>query len=98
MRVLHKIARFIVVGAATWIHEIAKNLSDVVIDRESHYLTSVNIDDKQENIGTLSKNASLREGMGKRAKARAKEMFSPQRQRDDHIVPYKMAMKSFEQR
>jgi hypothetical protein len=36
--------------------------------------------------------------MGKKAKARAKVVFSPQRQRDDHIAAYEMAIKSFEQK
>jgi len=71
--------------------------SEVVIDGESGYLTSVDIDEMVEKLTTLSENSSLREEMGKRAKARAKETFSPQKQRDDHIAAYKMAIKSFEQ-
>jgi hypothetical protein len=51
-----------------------------------------------EKLTTLSENSSLREEMGKKAKARAQEVFSPQRQRDAHIAAYKMAIKSFEQR
>jgi glycosyltransferase involved in cell wall biosynthesis len=72
--------------------------SEVVIDGESGYLTSVNIDEMVEKLTTLSENSSLRKEMGKKAKARAQEVFSPQRQRDDHIAAYKMAIKSFEQR
>ena len=72
--------------------------SEVVIDGESGYLTSVDIDEMVEKLTTLSENSNLREEMGKKAKARAREVFSPQRQRDDHIAAYKMAIKSFEQR
>ena len=72
--------------------------AEVVIDGESGYLTSIDIDEMVEKLTKLSENSSLREEMGKRAKARARETFSPQRQRDDHIAAYKMAIKSFEQR
>ena len=72
--------------------------SEVVINGDSGYLTSVDIDEMVEKLTTLSENSSLREEMGKKAKARAREVFSPQRQRDDHIAAYKMAIKSFEQR
>jgi glycosyltransferase involved in cell wall biosynthesis len=72
--------------------------SEVVIDGESGYLTSVDIDEMVEKLTTLSENSNLREEMGKKAKARAREVFSPKRQRDDHIAAYKMAIKSFEQR
>jgi len=74
------------------------SISEVVIDGENGYLTSVDIDEMVEKITTLSKNSSLREEMGKTAKARAEEVFSPQRQRDDHIAAYIMAIKNFEQR
>jgi glycosyltransferase involved in cell wall biosynthesis len=72
--------------------------SEVVIDGESGYLTSVDIAEMVEKLTTLSENSNLREEMGKKAKARAREVFSPKRQRDDHIAAYKMAIKSFEQR
>ena len=72
--------------------------SEVVINGDSGYLTSVDIDEMVEKLTTLSENSNLREEMGKRAKARARAVFSPQRQRDDHIAAYKMAIKNFEQR
>jgi glycosyltransferase involved in cell wall biosynthesis len=72
--------------------------SEVVIDGENGYLTSVEIDEMVEKLTILSGNSSLRDEMGKKAKARAKVVFSPQRQRDDHKAAYEMAIKSFEQK
>jgi len=72
--------------------------SEVVIDGESGYLTSVEIDDMVAKLTILSGDSSLRKEMGKKAKARAQNVFSPKRQRDDHISAYKMTIKNFEQK
>lgn len=70
----------------------AGSTAEVVLDGVNGFITSFSVDELVEAILRLSSDTKLRETFGEQAKKRAQSEFSPQKQCDDHLNAYNVAI------